>query len=61
MGMETTPELDPDGSRVRKKFQMTYLTLPKNIPSMKYSLKSVPGPADVGVPHGDRDGPRAPT
>ena len=24
---------------------------------MKYALKSVPGPADVGVPHGDEDGP----
>ena len=26
--------------------------------SMKYPLKSVPGLADVGVPHGDGDGPR---
>ena len=25
---------------------------------MKYALKSVPGLADVGVPHGDGDGPR---
>ena len=25
---------------------------------MKYVLKSVPGLADVGVPHGDEDGPR---
>ena len=25
---------------------------------MKYALKSVPGLADVGVPHGDEDGPR---
>ena len=24
---------------------------------MKYALKSVPGLADVGVPHGDGDGP----
>ena len=44
---------------VRKKFQMTYLTTPNNISSMKYSLKSVPGLADVGVLHGDGDGPRA--
>ena len=45
---------------VRKKFQMTNLTMPNNISSMKYSLNSVPGLADVGVPHGDGDGPRAP-
>ena len=25
---------------------------------MKYALKSVPGLADVGVPHGVEDGPR---
>ena len=25
---------------------------------MKYALKSVPGLADFGVPHGDGDGPR---
>ena len=28
---------------------------------MKYALKSVPGLADVGVPHGDGDGPRTPS
>ena len=44
---------------VSKKFQMTNLTTPNNISSMKYSLKSVPGLADVGVLHGDGDGPRA--
>ena len=27
---------------------------------MKYALKSVPGLADVGVPHGVEDGPRTP-
>ena len=27
---------------------------------MKYALKSVPGLADVGVPHGDGDGHRTP-
>ena len=27
---------------------------------MKYALKSVPGLADVGVSHGDGDGPRTP-
>ena len=27
---------------------------------MNYALSSVPGLADVGVPHGDGDGPRTP-
>ena len=38
---------------------MTKLTMPINIDSMKYALKSAPGFADVGVFHGDGDGPRA--
>ena len=54
------PELHPDVWRVRKKFQMTNLTMPNHISSMKYSLNSVPGLADVGVPHGVEDGPRTP-
>ena len=41
---------------VRKKFQMTYFIMPNNSCSMKYALKTVPGLADVGVPHGDEDG-----
>ena len=41
---------------VRKKFQMTYLTMPNNSCSMKYALKPVSGLADVGVPHGFEDG-----
>ena len=41
---------------VWKKFQMTNFTMPNNISSMKYALKSVPGLADVGVLHGDGDG-----
>ena len=41
-------------------FQMTCFTVPNNISSMKYGPKSVPGLADVGVLHGDGDGPRAP-
>ena len=45
---------------VRKNFQMTNFTMLNNISSMKYSLKSVPGLADVGVLHGDGDGPRTP-
>ena len=43
---------------VWKKFQMTNLTMPNNFSFMKYAEKSVPGLADVGVPHGDGDGPR---
>ena len=39
---------------------MTNFTMPNNSCSMKYALKSVPGLADVGVPHGDGDGPRTP-
>ena len=31
---------------VRKKFQMTNFTMPNNVSSMKYALKSVPGLAD---------------
>ena len=46
--------------RVWKKFQMTNFNMPNNVSSMKYALKSVPGLADVGVPHGVEDGPRSP-
>ena len=53
-------KLHSDVCRVRKKFQMTNFTMPNNIFSMKYSLNSVHGLADVGVPHGVEDGPRAP-
>ena len=45
---------------VWKNFQMTYFTMPNNISSTKSALKSVPGLADVGVPHGDGDGSRTP-
>ena len=45
---------------VRKKFQMTNVTMASNGCSKKYALKSVPGLADVGVPHGVEDGPRTP-
>ena len=37
------PELHPDVWGVRKKIQMTNFTMPNNISSMKYALKSVPG------------------
>ena len=39
---------------------MTNLTMPNNFSFMKYAEKSVPGLADVGVPHGDGDGLRIP-
>ena len=35
---------------------MTNFDMPNNISSMKYAQTSVPGLADVGVPHGDEDG-----
>ena len=62
------PHGDGDGPRtpprwlegVCKKFKMTNLTMPNNFSFMKYAEKSVPGLADVGVPHGDGDGPRTP-
>ena len=41
---------------VGKKFHLTNYSLPNNISFMKDALKSVPGLADVGVPHGDGDG-----
>ena len=60
VGIRMAPELLHDVQRDQEKFQMTNFTMPNNISSMKYALKSVPGLADVGVPHGDGDGPRAP-
>ena len=39
---------------------MTNFIMPNNTSSLKYALKSVPGLADVGVLHGDGDGPRTP-
>ena len=35
---------------------MTNFDMPNNVSSMKYTLRSVPGLADVGVPHGVGDG-----
>ena len=46
------------GGGVWKKFQMTNFVMPNNVSFMKYALKSVLGLADVGVPHGNGDGPR---
>ena len=54
---------DEDGPRApsrcpggpEKKIQMTNFTMPNNISSMKNALKSVPGIADVGDPHGGKD------
>ena len=39
---------------------MANFTMPNKVSTKKYALKSVPGLADVGVPHGVGDGPRAP-
>ena len=47
--------------RVWKKFQMTDFYRPNYVSSMKFALKSVLGLADVGVPHGDGDGPQSST
>ena len=59
VGMGMAPELHPDvWSWVWKKFQLTNFIMPNCVSSMKYALKPVPGLADVGVPHGDGDGPR---
>ena len=56
------PELHPDVWRGLEKFEITNCTTlnPNNIYSMKYALKSLPGLAGIGVPHGDGDGPRTP-
>ena len=54
------PEFLQDVQRGQEKFKMTNFTMPNNISSMIYALNSVPGLADVEVPHGDGDGPRAP-
>ena len=58
MGM--VPELHLNVQGVWKIFHMTNFILPNDISSMIYALKSVPGPADIGVPQGDGDGPRSP-
>ena len=57
MGMEMAQNSTQMSGKVRKQFQMNNFTVPNNISSMKYALKSIPGIADVGVPHGDGDGP----
>ena len=49
-------QLHPDVREVRKKCQITNFTMPNNISSMKYALKSVPGLPDVGVLNGVGDG-----
>ena len=59
MGSGMVPELHPDAQGVRQNFQMTNCSMPNKFSSMLYALKSVPGLADVRVPHGDGDGPRA--
>ena len=39
---------------------MTNFDMPNNSFPMKHAIKSVPGNADVGVLHGDEDGPGTP-
>ena len=55
MELGMVPELHPDVQGVPKKFQMTNFTNTNKISFMKYALKTVPGLADVGVPHGGDD------
>ena len=43
-----------------KKFRVTNIIMPNKNCSIKFALKSVLGLADVGVHHGDGDGPRTP-
>ena len=57
MGIRMAPGPHPDVWRDLEKFQMTNFTKPNNTYSMIYALESVPGLADVGVPHGDENGP----
>ena len=57
MGLRMAPELNPDVLRGKEKILKINFTMPNNISSIKYALKSVLGLADVGVPHGDGDGP----
>ena len=56
MGTGMAPGPLPDVWGGQEKFQMTNFTMPNNMSSMKYAEKSVPGLADIGVPHGDGDG-----
>ena len=59
-GVEDGPRTTPRCvGQARKNFQMTNFIMPSNSCSMTYALNSVPGLADVGVLHGDVDGPRA--
>ena len=57
MGMALKHQPDVWG-RSGKKLQITNFYRPNNVSFMTHALKSVPGLADVGVPHGDEDGPR---
>ena len=58
--MEMVPELRPDGQAFRKSFLVTNFTMLNNFCVIKHALKPVPVLADVGVPHGDGNGPRTP-
>ena len=59
MGMGMVPNSTlMSGGRVRKKFQMTDITISNNFSFLKYAEKSFPGLSEVGVLHGEVDGPR---
>ena len=51
MGARMATGLQMSG-RASKKLKMTNLTIPNNMFSMKFALKSVPGLAAIGVLHG---------
>ena len=55
MGARMATGLQMSG-RASKKLKMTNLTIPNNMFSMKFALKSVPGLAAIGVLHGGEDG-----
>ena len=55
---ENFNKLAPDVWKGLEKVSNDFTFMPNNISSMKYAVKSEPGLADVGVPHGDGDGSR---
>ena len=59
MGMAPQNSTQMSGG-VKKFCQMTNLTMLKDVFSIKCALELVPGLVDVGIPHGDKNGPRTP-
>ena len=60
MWLGMAPEPHSRGLEGSGKVSSYYLTMPNKSSLMNYALKSVPGVADVGDPHGCEDGPRTP-